>query len=64
MICCQQLLRWMSPCVEHGDDCPDVLVRQFSSGMFVLPIHDGGDSGVEICYCPWCGSKLSSAAGP
>lgn len=26
---------------------------------FGIPIHDGGNSFIQINYCPWCGKKLS-----
>jgi len=25
---------------------------------YLIPIHDGGSSGVLIRYCPWCGTEL------
>jgi hypothetical protein len=25
---------------------------------YLLIVHDGGQSGVHIQYCPWCGVRL------
>jgi len=27
---------------------------------FGIPIHDGGNSYIEINFCPWCGRKLGN----
>lgn len=48
-------------CEQHPDpqDCPDVLVRRLpGSGLYGLPIRDGGSSVSVIRYCPWCGTAL------
>ncbi len=39
--------------------CPDVAVLRWPSGIYVLPVRDGGASGYQIAYCPWCGNRLS-----
>jgi hypothetical protein len=40
-------------------DCPDVLIDISKRGIKPrIIIHDGGSSGIEINYCPWCGKKL------
>ena len=48
-------------CTEHSSpfECPDSLI--FYSDVFNeygLIVHDGGNSWVEIKYCPWCSKKL------
>jgi hypothetical protein len=25
---------------------------------YLIPVHDGGSSGIVINFCPWCGTKL------
>ena len=47
-------------CQEHGWDCPDVIVQRQDDGSFIIPVHDGGESGIGIKYCPWCGTALST----
>ena len=40
-------------------DCPDNLVWfDIKFDEYGLIIHDGGESYIEINYCPWCGCKL------
>jgi hypothetical protein len=43
-------------CDKHPnrDDCPDAFVKVVQDFLIV---HDGGSSGVEINFCPWCGKK-------
>jgi hypothetical protein len=48
-------------CEEHGAECPDILIGKFKDGTFYIPIHDHGASGIEIYYCPWCGTKIEPA---
>jgi hypothetical protein len=47
-------------CSEHSDrfDCPDCLIGTFGDGSYGILIHDGSQSMVTICYCPWCGTEL------
>lgn len=46
-------------CAEHGHSCPDQVVRRLDgTGVYVLPVRDGGSSYVEINFCPWCGSNF------
>jgi hypothetical protein len=51
-------------CEEHSNpfDCPDNLIyynERFDE--YGLIIHDGGNSSLQIDYCPWCGTKLPSS---
>ncbi len=61
--CCEEMEYFSKlHCDIHGRiwDCPDCLVyfddREKNYGLIV---HDGGQSYVEIRYCPWCGKQLS-----
>lgn len=58
--CCATMVDMLKHgCDEHGWDCPDVVVRRLDDGTFDIPIYDGGTSGIEIKYCPWCGANLA-----
>ena len=38
---------------------PDVLIVYIPKfDEYGIIIHDGGESSVQINYCPWCGNKL------
>ena len=60
--CCDNLKFFSTlNCDIHNSkyDCPDVLIDVGKSGADCrIIIHDGGTSGIEINYCPWCGKKL------
>ncbi|MEW2920216.1 hypothetical protein AB1A65_02030 [Muricauda sp. ANG21] len=48
-------------CELHIDkyECPDTLIDYNpKSNYYSIIIHDGGTSGIEINFCPWCGTKL------
>lgn len=50
-------------CEDHPGEtvwqCPDYLVAYLAShDVYGLVIHDGGESCVEITFCPWCGARL------
>jgi hypothetical protein len=46
-------------CATHtrAGDCPDALIVRTPSG-FGLSIKDGGESWIEILFCPWCGTRF------
>lgn len=49
-------------CEQHLDkyECPDTLIDYSkNSKCYKIIIHDGGTSGIEIKFCPWCGTKLN-----
>lgn len=49
-------------CEIHKDNifqCPDKIIycnQEYNE--YGIIIHDGGESYIEIHYCPWCGKKL------
>ncbi len=48
-------------CDKHADpfDCPDSLIYYSErNNEYGIIIHDGGESFVQIMYCPWCGTNL------
>jgi hypothetical protein len=58
--CCKRMDEHLHrKCKLHRNryDCPDALIA-VSRGKYSLIIHDGGQLGIEINYCPWCGAKL------
>jgi len=61
-ICCDRMRSNLQhTCDQHESpyDCPDKLVVYWpNSGTYGLIVHDGGQSAVEISFCPWCGTNL------
>jgi len=44
--------------------CPDNLIYYDNAdGTYGIIIHDGGESFVEIEFCPWCGRRLKTEEG-
>lgn len=60
--CCERMKHEAEQsCPDHPNpaDCPDHLVAFDKSGRPIgLWVHDGGESYVEIQWCPWCGTSL------
>ena len=49
-------------CNQHLDkyECPDTIIDyNGNSKGYRIIIHDGWTSGIEIKFCPWCGTKLN-----
>ena len=63
---CCETMAWhvASTCAQHPDryDCPDALIARVRGGYGII-VHDGGRSVIEICVCPWCGTKLPPIGG-
>ena len=61
-MCCEAMkYHTENHCGVHDDpfECPDRLVLfDEESGRYGLIIHDGGQSYIQIDYCPWCGRRL------
>ncbi|WP_089408706.1 DUF6980 family protein [Granulicella rosea] len=58
--CCEMMARQLQwKCDLHNRiwDCPDALVAKLKRS-YGLIVHDGGESSIEIAYCPWCGTPL------
>ena len=58
--CCDEMaLDLNRKCEQHPDrfDCPKSLMAVWRRRHHIL-IHDGGSSGIEIFFCPWCGKNL------
>jgi len=51
MHCCEEMKYYL----EHEDK---VLIHYSKYNEYLIPVHDGGTSGILIMYCPWCGKKL------
>ncbi len=62
--CCERMAQQLNhQCDKHPNrnDCPDALTGAWNSKYFIL-VHDGGSSGVEINFCPWCGTNLRTVS--
>lgn len=60
--CCEDMKYYIElGCTEHNSkyDCPDCII-DYSTAFdeYTIIIHDGGKSGIQFNYCPWCGQKL------
>lgn len=42
------------------NDVDQIIDRFLANKKFGIPIHDGGSSHIEIKFCPWCGTELST----
>lgn len=63
--CCDRMATNVEKvCEYHPDryDCPDALVDAVRGGYGLMIHSDGGDSVIEIAFCPWCGTKLPPIA--
>ncbi len=41
-------------------ECPDTIIDfNKEQNSYQIIIHDGGTSGIEIKYCPWCNTNLT-----
>lgn len=60
--CCKDMEYYVDlKCDIHSDpfDCPDnIVVYNEMTNVYGIIIHDGGQSFIQITYCPWCGNKL------
>ena len=60
--CCEMMEIYTTfSCDLHEDkyECPDTLIdHNTESDDYSIIIHDGGTSGIEINFCPWCGTRL------
>ena len=43
---------------EHVEDEDRIILYWSKFREYLIPIHDGGSSGIVILFCPWCGKKL------
>ena len=60
--CCEAFRHHIThTCKEHPNpfECPDtILIYKELSKKVGIIIHDGGESYIQIQYCPWCGKKI------
>jgi hypothetical protein len=50
-------------CSQHSNafECPDsIIFFKSRPRQYGVIFHDGGESFVEIAFCPWCGSSLKT----
>jgi hypothetical protein len=61
-ICCEVMNEQLNRSCPAHVACPDTIVKTLSDGTYIIPIYDGGNSGIVIRHCPWCGSQLGGTA--
>jgi hypothetical protein len=58
--CCTKMTYYLTFDSRTKGINPDSVVRFNKRNKdYGIPIHDGGQSSIEIEYCPWCGTRLS-----
>jgi len=45
-------------CKEHGEDCPERLIRSFKDEYGIPYPVDSGGGYSKIYFCPYCGKNL------
>jgi len=58
MYCCKAMkeqLNYEQHCKEHGNDCPDVVIKRSPMG---IPFLQASNATYVCNYCPWCGESL------
>jgi hypothetical protein len=55
--CCEMMKRNVfCECNENAGDKTIFYSKRFDE--YMIPVSEGGLSGICIAYCPWCGQKL------
>ena len=49
---CCDMMRYY---VDHEDR---VIYYWARFDEYLVPVHDGGSSGIQMRFCPWCGARL------
>ncbi|HZO29688.1 MAG TPA: hypothetical protein VFH48_27235 [Chloroflexota bacterium] len=49
---CCDMMRYY---VDHEDR---VIYYWARFDEYLVPVHDGGTSGIQMRFCPWCGTRL------
>ena len=58
--CCTRMTYYLTLDKPTRKINPDAIIRfRKSSKGYGIPIHDGGNSYIEIEFCPWCGTRLT-----
>lgn len=61
---CCKMMRYQATykCERHDSPfkCPDNVIYHYRrDNSYGIIVHDGGESVIEIKYCPWCGASLN-----
>lgn len=60
--CCEDMCNFVREDTDDNSEIyqnPDILIVYIPKfDEYGLIIHDGGESSVQINYCPWCGKRL------
>ena len=63
--CCNKMDYFVqNHCDIHDNqfECPDCIIYYDDyNSTYGIILHDGGQSFVEIDFCPWCGNRLMTA---
>jgi hypothetical protein len=43
---------------EYVQDEDEIILYWERFNKYLIPVRDGGTSGILIRYCPWCGTRL------
>ena len=55
----REQLELVCPHGHNRFECPDNLIDYSAKfDEYGIIVHDGGQSHVQIQFCPWCGSRL------
>ena len=49
---CCEMMRYY---IDHEDR---VIYYWARFDEYLVPVHDGGTSGIQMKFCPWCGTRL------
>lgn len=49
---CCEMMRYY---IDHEDR---VIYYWARFDEYLVPVHDGGSSGIQMTFCPWCGVRL------
>lgn len=57
--CCEVMRsQLLMKCEQHGDECPDQVVRKGTSGKLFLV---AANATYDLLFCPWCGAHVQMA---
>ena len=58
--CCTKMTYYLTFDKRTKEFNADAIVRfNKKTKDYGIPIHDGGNSFIEIEFCPWCGTRLT-----
>ena len=61
VFCCESMEYYCGLAAGNAEDfrLSDAIMLYIDKfDEYGIPVHDGGESYIDIRYCPWCGKKL------